>query len=85
MVMEQLWSHMHMCAKHPVEQDSTLLSSALSHLHLYKVDWTNAALWPADYVQGQWTRVVPMAFLVANIGRRRMGSMGVIKALCSGE
>ena len=83
--MEQLWSHMCMCAKRPVKLDPESLCTLLSHLHRSKIDWTNAALWPEDYIQGQWTRVAPLAFLVANIGRGRTGSLGVINAVCSGE
>ena len=83
--MEQLWNYMYMCAKQPVELDPEYLRKLLQKLHQCKVKWMDASLWPEDYTQGQWTRVVPMAFLVANIGTGRPGSIGVIDAICSGE
>ena len=90
--MEQLWNHIYMCAKDrimhwtqkPDNPDPTPLCVLLSTLHRSKIDWTDASLWPEDYIEGQWKRVVPMSFLVANIGRGYTGSSMVIDALCSG-
>ena len=90
--MEQLWSHIYMCAKDktmhwtqkPDQLDHKPLCNLLSTLHQSKIDWTDAFLWPEDYVEGQWKRVVPMSFLVANIGSGWTASSMVIDALCSG-
>ena len=87
--MEQLWSYMYMSAKDRSVylRDDQLsiktLPALLSALHQYKIDWTDASLWPEDYIQGQWTRVVPMSYLSSNMGRGL--SMMVVKAVCSGE
>ena len=90
--MEQLWSHIYMCAKDktmhwtqkPDQLDPEPLCNLLSTLHQSKIDWTEASLWPEDCIEGQWKRVVPMSFLVANIGSGWTGSSMVIDALCSG-
>ena len=91
--MEQLWSHIYVCAKdrhffttQTAEQLLTKpLNVLLGYLHHCMIDWTDASLWPEDYIDGQWKRVVPMSFLVANIGDNTTGSYWVIDALCSGE
>ena len=91
--MEQLWSHMYMHARDPrlflaktvAQLFAKHLSQLLSTLHQNKIDWTDASLWPEDYIGGQWKRVVPMAFLIANVGSNPGGSLWIIYALCSGE
>ena len=91
--MEQLWSHIYVCAK---DQHFFLTQTReqlrikpvnllLGYLHQCKIDWTDASLWPEDYIEGQWKRVVPMSFLVASIGENLTGSYWVIDALCMGE
>ena len=92
-VMEQLWSHFYMCAKDlcflmtqtPDDLHTKPLNQLLGYLHHCKVDWTDASLWPEDYIEGQWKRVVPMSFLVAHIRNNVSGSLWIIDALCSGE
>ena len=91
--MEQLWNHIYVCAK---DQHFFLTQTReqlrikpvnllLGYLHQCKIDWTDASLWPEDYVEGQWKRVVPMSFLVASIGENVTGSYWVLDALCMGE
>ena len=92
-VMEQLWNHIYVRAKDPhlflaqtcAQMFAMPLCQLLSTLHQNKIDWTDASLWPEDYIEGQWKRVVPMSFLVANVGSNPGGTLWLIKALCSGE
>ena len=91
--MEQLWSHIYACAKdghlfrtQTAEQLLTKpLNVLLGYLRHCKIDWTDASLWPEDCIDGQWKRVVPLSFLIANIGDNTTGSYWVIDALCSGK
>jgi hypothetical protein len=87
-LMEQLWGYIYTIAKHPHldndQLDECHFRNLLRGMNEYGVRWWDPANWPQDLVDGKWEQVCPVAFLVANLGNLRPGSLKMLMAICNG-
>lgn len=91
--MEELWCYLYTTAKHPAmdlvthpnQINTEHLCQLLEILHLNGIDWTDASIWPEEFIDGKWQKLIPIDFFLANIGNGTTGSTKIISAICSGE
>ena len=88
-LMEQLWGYVYTIAKHPTLDSADQLDMSqfrvfLRVLNKHGVQWWDPANWPQDLIDGEWEQVCPVAFLVANLGDLRPGSLKMLMAICDG-
>lgn len=88
-LMEQLWGCIYTLAKHPTlhlldQLDERPIKELLRELIKHGVRWWEPANWPQDFINGKWEQQYPIAFLVANLGNPKTGSIVVLKAICDG-